>query len=258
MAIMAPAVAAVRAYLSGHWRRHAVAAAAGVFLALVGAVGTGATPWLDRLVFWSVLLQAGTLCASAVGVVAARRPRIGESVVLRWSVTMLAVAAPMTLLSWGLARVVFAWGAPVGIAPFAWASVLVSGAMTALMMAIGMPGRVTAGPQAQMRSNTVRLRERLAPPFRGAEIHAVSAEDHYLRVHTSAGAALLLMRFGDALAELDGIEGAQTHRSWWVARDAIVGARREGRTMALTLKGDIEAPVSRPNVKALQAAGWLA
>jgi hypothetical protein len=176
-------------------------------------------------------------------------------VVPRWIVTTLAVSAPMALLSWGLARVVFAWGAPVDIAFFAWASFLVTGAMTALMMAIGTPGRATQGPQGQSAGG--KLRERLPPPFRGAEIYAVSAEDHYLRVHTSAGATLILLRLADALAELDGIEGAQVHRSWWVARAAIVGARRDGRKMTLTLKGDIEAPVSRPNVGALQNSGWI-
>ena len=249
-------VSAVREYLYRHWRSHVVAAAAGFFLALVGALGTGAAPWLDRLVFWLVLLQAGSLCASAVGVAASRRPRIGESVALRWVVTTLAVAAPMTLLSWGLARVVFAWRAPVGIAFFAWASFLVTGAMTALMIAVGTPGRATQGQQAQ--SPGVKLRERLPAPFRSAEIYAVSAEDHYLRVHTSAGATLLLLRLADALTELDGIEGAQIHRSWWAARAAIVGARRDGRKMTLMLKGEIEAPVSRPNAKALQDSGWLA
>ncbi len=252
---MTPGAGLMGDYLHGHWRSHVVAAVAGVFLALVGALGTGAAPWLSRLVFWIALLQVGTLCASLVGAIASRRPRIGESVALRWIVMTLAVAAPMALLSWGLARVVFAWGAPVGIAFFAWASLLVTGAMTALMMAIGTPGRATQGPPAPAWE--VKLRERLPPPFRGAEIYAVSAEDHYLRVHTSAGGTLILMRLADALAELEGIEGAQVHRSWWVGRAAILAVKRDGRKLTLKLKGEVEAPVSRPNVKAIQDAGWL-
>jgi LytTr DNA-binding domain len=249
-------IGAVRDYLLIHWRSQAIAGAAGIFLALVGALGTAAAPWLERLVFWTVLLQAGSLCASAVGAITSRRLRIGESIALRWAVTTFAVAAPMGLLSWALVRLVFAWGAPVGIAFFAWASFLVTGAMTALMIAIGTPGRATQGQQSPPTG--IKLRERLQPPFRGAEIYAVSAEDHYLRVHTSAGATLILMRLADALAELEGIEGAQVHRSWWVARAAIVGARRDGRKMALALKGEIEAPVSRPNVKVIEESGWAA
>jgi len=88
-------------------------------------------------------------------------------------------------------------------------------------------------------------------------IYAVSSEDHYLRLHTSKGADLILMRLSDAVVELEGLEGAQTHRSWWVARDAVEGSRRDGDKVFLTLKGGIEAPVSRPNVRPLREAGWF-
>ena len=64
----------------------------------------------------------------------------------------------------------------------------------------------------------------------------MQSEDHYLRLHTSLGQELILMRLSDAVAELEGVEGAQVHRSWWVARAAIAQARRgEGRA-TLTLK----------------------
>ena len=102
----------------------------------------------------------------------------------------------------------------------------------------------------------MRFAERLPAKLKGAVIYAVSAEDHYLRLHTSKGSDLILMRLSDAIAELEGLEGAQTHRSWWVARDAVESARRDGDKMVLTLKGGGEAPVSRPNVKPLRDAGW--
>jgi DNA-binding LytR/AlgR family response regulator len=64
------------------------------------------------------------------------------------------------------------------------------------------------------------------------------------------------MRLADALAELEGLEGAQVHRSWWVARAAVTGARRgEGRA-TLTLKNGALAPVSRTYARALREAGW--
>jgi DNA-binding LytR/AlgR family response regulator len=65
------------------------------------------------------------------------------------------------------------------------------------------------------------------------------------------------MRLSDAIAELEGLEGAQTHRSWWVARDAVEEARRDGERVTLVLKGGAEAPVSRPNIRPLREAGWL-
>jgi DNA-binding LytR/AlgR family response regulator len=65
------------------------------------------------------------------------------------------------------------------------------------------------------------------------------------------------MRLADAIVELAGIEGAQTHRSWWVAKAAIESAKRADGRLVLLLKDGIEAPVSRPNVKALRESGWI-
>jgi DNA-binding LytR/AlgR family response regulator len=85
----------------------------------------------------------------------------------------------------------------------------------------------------------------------------VEAQDHYLRLHTSKGQDLILMRLSDAIAELDGIEGARTHRSWWVARGAVVSAERAEGRATLTLTDGAQAPVSRSYVKPLREAGWF-
>ncbi|HWF77076.1 MAG TPA: LytTR family DNA-binding domain-containing protein [Caulobacteraceae bacterium] len=98
-----------------------------------------------------------------------------------------------------------------------------------------------------------RLPARLA----GADLYAVEAEDHYLRLHTSQGQDLILMRLSDAIEELEGLEGAQTHRSWWVARAAVAGAERLDGRAVLTLKDGAEVPVSRGFAKTLRSAGWF-
>ncbi|HTX47866.1 MAG TPA: LytTR family DNA-binding domain-containing protein [Caulobacteraceae bacterium] len=98
---------------------------------------------------------------------------------------------------------------------------------------------------------------RLTPKLRGGTLYAVEAEDHYLRLHTSLGQDLILMRLGDAIAELEGLEGARTHRSWWVAKEAVAKVERfEGRA-TLTLKDGSEVPVSRGYARELRAAGWF-
>jgi DNA-binding LytR/AlgR family response regulator len=101
-----------------------------------------------------------------------------------------------------------------------------------------------------------RFLDRLPPRLRGATLHAVQAEDHYLRLHTDRGSDLILMRLSDAVAELEGLEGAQTHRSWWVARDAVRDVKRNDGRAALTLEGGVVAPVSRRYARALREAGW--
>jgi DNA-binding LytR/AlgR family response regulator len=72
------------------------------------------------------------------------------------------------------------------------------------------------------------------------------------------GSTLILLRLSDAIAELEGIEGAQIHRSGWVARHAVLGQKKGGAGMTLVLRGGVEAPVSRPNRKAVRDSGWLA
>ena len=81
-------------------------------------------------------------------------------------------------------------------------------------------------------------------------------EDHYVRAHTSLGSELVLMRLGDAIAELKGVDGRQVHRSWWVARTGISDVRKEGGKLTLILKSGAEAPVSRTYSSAVKAAGW--
>lgn len=100
------------------------------------------------------------------------------------------------------------------------------------------------------------LRSRLPDSFTGP-ILALQSEDHYVRVHGEHASELILLRLRDAIAEMDGVEGEQVHRSWWVARDAVAGSEPSGRSWAITLKNGERAPVARDSVERLQAAGLL-
>ena len=95
---------------------------------------------------------------------------------------------------------------------------------------------------------TADPRDRL-PPRLGRTVLCWQMEDNYVRVHTPQGSALVLMSLSQAMAVLEDLEGAQTHRSWWVARE---GVAEDGRNMRLRLSGGLEAPVSRARVGALR------
>jgi hypothetical protein len=255
MSWVAGAAETARRTVFGQARNIAIAVLVGVLLAFAGPFGSFDAPLANRLVFWVPLLVAGTACAAALQVATRARPRAGANPAVRWALFSAGVAAPMSILSWGLARLVFGPSASADAWSFIWPTVLISGAMTALFMSHNAPGPQThAAPGG---GANIRLRERLPASLRSAEILAVSAEDHYLRVHTSGGSTLILLRLSDAVEELEGIEGAQVHRSWWVSRAAIVEPRRSGRNVSLAVKGDLLVPVSRPNVRALQESGWL-
>jgi hypothetical protein len=134
------------------------------------------------------------------------------------------------------------------------------GALAAGYAAPAAPAPLQPEPRAPLptagRAAQPRLLERLAPHQRGA-IRALEMEDHYVRVHTDRAAPLLLMRMRDAVAELDGLEGDQVHRSWWVARDAVRSHATDGRSVRLHLEGGLVAPVARANIPRLRAAGWF-
>ncbi len=44
------------------------------------------------------------------------------------------------------------------------------------------------------------------------------------------------MRLADAVRELASVEGLQTHRSWWVARDGLADTSRANGKLVLKLK----------------------
>lgn len=97
------------------------------------------------------------------------------------------------------------------------------------------------------------LMQRVRPERRGALL-ALKAEGHYLQVHTDAGSDLILCRLSDALLELGADEGAQVHRSWWVASRALSPQRHRDR---LVLVNGIEVPVSRSFRVQVRQRGWL-
>jgi DNA-binding LytR/AlgR family response regulator len=235
-----------------------IAAAAGVFLALVGALGTNELPFVIRLGYWVPLIVGGALVAEVVALGVNRVPRAGASPWLYGALLAFFVSIPISVLVWLYTALIFERALVVAHLPYQFGPVLViSAAMTALMLLVSRPGRVTHAAAGDAEPGPIRFLDRLPAKLKGAVIYAVSSEDHYLRLHTSKGSDLILMRLTDAITELEGLEGAQTHRSWWVARDAVESARRDGDNVKLMLKGGVEAPVSRPNVRALREEGWL-
>ena len=103
-------------------------------------------------------------------------------------------------------------------------------------------------------SASSRLIGRLPLHVRG-RILCLEMEDHYVRVHTDRGSALVLLRLTDAIAEAEAIlPGKQVHRSWWVSNEAIERFERVGRTGQLHLNGGLKAPVSQRYLKLVEGA----
>ena len=234
-----------------------VAIGAGVVLALTGAFGTDIVPLWLRFAYWVPLILAGAVWAHLCSRLIERVVDPDEQPWLTVAALSAATAGPVVVLVWLVTGLVFENRIyPVGrlvwfIGPVLVVTVALSAVNVFMSRAAPVQTHAGAGGTAP-----ARFLDRLPPRLRGATLHAVQAEDHYLRLHTDRGSDLILMRLSDAVAELEGLEVARTHRSWWVARDAVRGATRGDGRATLTLEGGVAAPVSRRYARALRAAGW--
>ncbi len=221
----------------------------------------------ERFLYWGLMIFGGyaivrpfMLLASALTV----RLRLPEAAV--WLGLVAIAALPVTLLAW------FGTGAnrPPSPTDFLrlYPNVLLLGSLVTLVFWVlnrqPAASRPTAPSEAALHAKPTtaapatgpRLLERLPPGQRRA-ILALETEDHYVRVHSETGSSLILIRMRDAVAEMDGVEGMQVHRSWWVARRAVTGHQSDGRNLRLHLEGGLIVPVARGSVQAVQDAGLL-
>jgi DNA-binding LytR/AlgR family response regulator len=229
----------------------------GVILAVSGGFGAGGPTVLSRLAYWLALVAIGSTLGVVIGVYVMPRAWFARRPWLTWGLIVLALWPPMTALGVG-ANALFGHRA-ISLAlclDEAPSTLAITAAMTALAFLVRLrePVETHAAPKD---APPAKFLARLPAKLAGGSLWAVEAEDHYLRLHTSLGQDLILLRLGDAIAELEGIEGARTHRSWWVARSAVRRVEREDGRVRLVLLDGAEAPVSRAYVKTLRAAGWF-
>jgi hypothetical protein len=238
----------------GRWT--AVTLALGLTFAWFGVYGTSQIPLPERVVYWTGLMAVGVVSSIVV------TPRV-ENWLPRThvSIRIAAVSAIISLpITAGLVLLESADG--TWLAPQWWAIqygyvIIVSALLTTGAWAVErLMAKPLAPPPAPPGSGPPVFLDRLPVRLRSAELYAIESEDHYLRVHTSAGQELILMRLADAVRELAGVEGLQTHRSWWVARCGLADVVKGDGRLLLKLKSGAEAPVSRTYAKAVKDAGW--
>jgi hypothetical protein len=240
----------------------------GLLLAAVGPYGTfGQAPIGERMVYWmGTILIAFVVYRPACSLGERLAHSLSLAPAFGWFAAVVLATFPLTLLVWlaSYRHTPSLWPSFTDYVHF-YGSVVLIGAGLMLVVWLVRRGSGTAGqPGAEAVLPDVsepackpprpRLLERL-PATLGDEIAALEMEDHYVRVHTSRGSDLLLMRMRDAVAELDEVEGAQVHRSWWVARSAVARVERHGRRLAIKLSNGLQVPVARERNGALPA--WL-
>lgn len=252
----------------------AVMVAIGVFLGVIGPFGSVAAPLPVRIVSWTGFALLGYVFYRPMDPLATWAHRAFD--LPRWALliaTSLIATVPMSAAIIAISSLPNApvWpGMESAMATYF--SVLVIGGAVTAFFNLAKPGQsgpepVPAPPLAPAPISTPvpppvsaiaanTLLDQL-PPELGSNIIALEMEDHYVRVHTALGSALVLMRLRDAMVLMGETEGMQVHRSWWVARGAVEDVLRDGRNIRLKLTRDVEAPVARANIATLRDARWI-
>ena len=243
----------------GIGREIAVPLAAALFLSFTGAFDLEILPFALRLLYWLAILGIGQFCSLLVRASMDRLQLSPAKLVLAGVVRCVLVSLPITAAVWLVTRMALSQPLDLVRMPDYYFPVLV---VTAAMVCINLlaqrkPFETHAASEPREAERPAPLLARLPPKLRAATLYAVQAEDHYIRLFTSAGTDLILLRFSDALGELRGLEGAQVHRSWWVARQAVEASRMEDGKRVLVLRDGTKAPVSRTFARALRAASWF-
>jgi hypothetical protein len=232
-------------------------------VSFAGPFGTyAAMHWPMRMVFWVAVtlfsLPFAKVCRTIIG----RRMRAYD---YWWRALAICAAFATVYAPFVYLQVCYLlW---LGYGPFVpveviWLAIFLTAMALSAMehlseLEIPAPLEQSAAPElAAALPNEPRLMARLGQEVRGA-ILSLSVRDHYVEVWTERGTESLLMRFADAMAELDGIDGMQVHRSHWVAVAAVVGAERERGKTFLRLSDGRLVPVSRSYKAAVEARGLL-
>ena len=242
------------------WRRDiAVAILIGVFLGAIGPFGSFLNGGVGvRLAYWVVVsLLALAVCGLGLrwALREGDRHKLPDWVVLTASVAILCV--PFSVMVSIVAVAVWP-GVQNYVQPFDWywQSLVIS---LPISLAWQKWERRQSGPAAASSTTD----DSAAAPVRldsvplGAGVICLQMEDHYVRIHTGGGSKLVLSPLSAAIRGMDKIEGAQIHRSWWVARGHVVRPVWVGRSLQLELANGVRAPVSRNRVATLRALGWL-
>lgn len=234
--------------------------ALGTFLAILGPYGTARVGWPQVWVYWVGLIALGALVGWTTGPLAAKLvPGLP-----RWAyyaVAAVCISVPVTGAVFAI-NVAMAGGVNWAVLPITWFFVLV---ISAFVSGIGWAGEhmaalreaASTGSAGSSPRPSLALTGKLPHRLRQARLISMNAEDHYLRVRTDSGEALILMRLSDGIAACEALDGAQVHRSWWVAREAVRDVKKGDGRATLILEDGSEAPVSRSFYAALREAGWF-
>ncbi|WP_439136677.1 LytTR family DNA-binding domain-containing protein [Roseicyclus sp.] len=240
-----------------------------VALGLLGPYGTWVLlPLVWRLSFWAAILIAAVTVAGGAAflsrLVLPRRPFLG--LWLEGGLTAL-ILGPMI---WSLCCVL-PHADPALVPPPGKIMLAVFAVWLCVLLLRGLPRRAPPPPAALVardrqvaRTDIETVPNITRPAFLARSdldlpgaVMRVSAADHYLEIQTTQSTGRMIMRFRDAMPDLEELAGFRIHRSHWVAAEAVLRVRAEGRRHVMDLIDGTVLPVSQAYLEPLRAVGLL-
>ena len=222
--------------------------AAGVVLGILAPFGTSQLSTLFRFTYWIGLCLAGGLGASATDFIAHKLKKDLTVWPCAFFQSITAAMAVFSVITWLTYHLGGRFQGPFDALMtffYIWVISITISSIGALIRQRGDTGKNT--------HSRPTLYERLPPKLRSAEIYALAAEDHYVRVITSKGDELVLMRLSDAIKETEPLKGLSPHRSYWVAEGGVKSVKKS----ELILHTEQAVPISRSGMKLVRGAGWV-
>ena len=226
-----------------------------VICAFLGPFGTyEQIPLLGRAIYWGplvalALLGSGLSCAIALQWLPCRNQT--EHVLISSGVFVILFSPIMFVV----ASSGFIGNLPN---PISLAHVLATA--FAFACVLGVWG-VLFGEQAVLFGEEPKERARLyarLPDVGLNTIVRITVQDHYVDVRLSDGCShRLLMRFSDAVNEMDDADGFCVHRSHWVSRDAVAQAVKDGQKEFEILTSGERILISKTYRQNVVSAGFL-
>lgn len=224
----------------------AVLAGVVVLLALAGPFSTYSTLSLaERGVYWAVSATTSFWIGFACSlIVACKAEEMGLTSWLALVLGGIAAGIPIAFLYALLDQVLFGDSISasfLALIPYTSAVAVIVAVLYELLAAGREPAiGETSQPQALPHG---ALMDKL-PAGLGRDIVHLQSQDHYVKIRTVKGSALVLASMNEAEIELARY-GLRVHRSWWVARRHIAGLTyRRGALYLITSIGD-QIPVGR-------------
>ncbi len=245
---------------------------AGLEFGVIGPFGSYASHIFTRIAFWTVLFWVGSLvlwpsvvAGLAMGLRRGFPPLFsGVAVILIACVPLAALGALGTYMFWparaagmrgleyyGLTIIV----ALPAMAALVWLELGRTGVIGRALgrVADGGRGEIAAPPAPlALPANDAGLPDHLLETAL-----CLQMEDHHVRVHLHGRSELHHAAMRQVVEALDESRGLQVHRSWWVARHAVRGWHRDGRSAMLLLTNGLSVPVARNRLATIRAHGWL-